>query len=150
MLDESIQHQKKLGISRNTIGEFHELYKGVVGGSLTREAWECCQTYMNQHPEYLQDIRYTRLREEFIFHTILFNMPQLKDKIVSGTRGGRHGWLWDEKKKDYALVNHDSWIKLKSDPDNLFIRSVSSESTELLEEILRDIKTPYSLERNIN
>lgn len=143
---ESILLQKKLGISRKSIGEFTDLYKGVIWGSLTREAYMYCMKYTEKHPEYLNDIKLTRLRTEFFFHTLLFNAHLFKDKIKSGIRGGKHGWLWDSMKKDYENVNLESYEKLKKDENNLFVRKVTSDNKELVEKILKDIRSPYRLE----
>ena len=73
MYNESIRSQKKLGIKRNGIGNFSRLYKGVYGGSITRRAFEYCRDYVKANPDYLEDIKFTRLGSEFFLHTILFN-----------------------------------------------------------------------------
>ncbi len=146
MSDESIRHQKSVGIARNTIGEFKEMYKGVIGGSLTREAYEYCMNYSKAHPEYMKDIKFIRLRTEFFFHTILLNTPSMKDKLVSGIRGGKHDWLWDFTKQDYMELQISDYRKLKSNTNTLFVRKISSKNKELIQELLKDIKTPYTLE----
>lgn len=146
MMDESVKQQKNMGIFREGIGEFRETYKGVVGGSLTREAYQYCMSYVGEHPEYLEDIKFTRLRIEFFFHTILFNDPEQREKIRSGSRGGKHDWLWDGKKKDYAELDLETYQKMKANKKTLFVRKVRSDNRRLVEEILKDIKTPYQLE----
>lgn len=146
MLHESICHQKKNGIERNAIGEFTDVYKGVIGASLSREAYMYCMEYVKKHPEYMEDIKFTRLCSEFFFQTILFNAKELEGKVCGGIRGGRHDWLWDSVKKDYAEVDLESYKKLRAGEDSLFIRKVTSKNSEVLKEILKDIKTPYYLE----
>ena len=141
----SIDFQKKSGITRNSIGEFNNLYKGVLWGSLTRDAYEYCRKYSLEHLEYMEDIKFTRLRTEFFFHTILFNTEKFKGTIISGTRGGKHGWFWDDKKRDYEMLTRASYEKLKEDKENHFVRKLTSENKELVKQILKDINSPYEL-----
>lgn len=146
MMDASVKQQKEMGIFRERIGEFEDTYKGVVGGSLTRDAYRYCMSYVKEHPEYLEDIKFTRLRTEFFFHTILFNAPEQRDRIRSGPRGGKHDWLWDDKRKDYAELDLGTYRKMRENKKTLFVRKVRSGNRELIAEILKDIKTPYQLE----
>ena len=147
MMDDSIQKQKEMGIFRSGIGEFTDMYKGVLGGSLTREAFSYCEQYMEEHPEYMEDIKFTRLRTEFFLHTILFNSEKFEDKITKSTRGSKFDWTWNDKEKDYAKLSVNSYNKLKQNQNTLFVRGVSSADEEVLNMILKDIKTPYKLER---
>ena len=144
-IKESIMLQKRLGISRKSIGEFTEMYKGVIWGSITREAYNYCMHYAERHPEYVEDIKFTRLRIEFFFHTILFNTPIFKNKISSGKRGGRHGWIWNVKTKDYQVVGIQEYNELKKNPEYLFVRKVTSKNPEVINQILTDIQSPYRL-----
>lgn len=146
MTDTSIEQQKKMGIFRDKIGEFQDTYKGVFGGSLAREAYRYCMEYTEKHPEYMEDIKFIRLRTEFFFHTILYNAPEQRAKIESGSRGGRHDWMWDDKKKDYADLDVTTYRKIRENKKTLFVRKVQSENRELVTEILKDIKTPYQIE----
>ena len=146
MSDDSIRMQKEAGICREGIGEFKELYKGVLGGTLSREAYTYCMEYVKKHPDYLKDIKYSRLRAEFFFHTILMNTPALKEKISAGVRGGRHGWIWDDKAKDYARPDVAQYRKIRANADMLFVRYITSDNTEVMQEIYKDIKTPYRVD----
>lgn len=145
MMEASVQKQKSMGVCRNNIGEFTQMYKGVIGGSLTREAYEYCKGYVKEHPEYLEDIKFTRLRTEFFFHTILFNAKEFEDKLVGSTRGSKFDWIWDEKKKDYAELDVSTYEKIRENPGVFFVRKVSSASRELVDIILKDVKSPYSM-----
>ena len=142
-INASIESQKRMGISRNALGEFTDLYKGVIWSSLSREAYLYCRDYAETHPEYVNDIKFTRLRTEFFFHTILFNSDRLREKIVSGIRGGKHGWFWNEKRRDYKTLTFESYQVLKQDEQYLFARKVTSQDRKLIELILKDIKSPY-------
>ncbi len=145
MVDASVLKQKQIGICRKNIGEFTEMYKGVVGGSLTREAYEYCRKYVRLHPEYLEDIKFTRLRTEFFFHTILFNAKEFEGKIKKSKRGGKIDWLWDEKKKDYATIDVASYSRLKQNKSTFFVRKVESKNVDVLNMILKDVNTPYNI-----
>lgn len=146
MVNTSALQQKQMGICRKGIGEFIDIYKGVVGGSITRDAYEYCVTYLKEHPEYMEDIKFTRLREEFFLHTILYNAKQFEDKLTKHVRGSKFNWNWDEKEKDYASLNLKSYTKFKQDKNTFFVRKVKSQNKEVLEAILKEIKTPYNIE----
>ncbi|MCR5846617.1 MAG: DUF6270 domain-containing protein [Lachnospiraceae bacterium] len=147
MIEDSILKQKNEGVFRKGIGEYTDTYKGVVGGSLTREAYEYCRDYVRKHPEYLEDIKYTRLRSEFFFQTILMNDPDFREKIRGGIRGGKHDWNWDEKAKDYAELTIEGYKKIKEKKEIFFVRKVSSDNEDVLNSIYSDIKTPYRIQK---
>ena len=146
MYRDSVENQKKHGICRNNIGEFETVYKGVIGGSITKEAYEYCKDYVKKHPEYLEDIKFTRLPSEFFFHTILFNTEYFKNKLCGDIRGGKHDWIWDNKKNMYAHVDLKDYEKIKENKKVFFIRGIKSDNKELVNRILKDIKAPYRLE----
>ncbi len=146
MANASVAHQKRMGICRKGIGEFTEVYKGVLGGSLTREAYEYCVKYIEKHPEYMEDIKYTRLRIEFFWHTLLYNAKEFEGKIKKHIRGSKFDWIWDDKKRDYATIDADKYNRLKINENTFFVRKVNSKNTEVLNLILKDVKSPYKLE----
>ena len=137
---ENMEWQKKNNICKKGLGEFTKIYKGIIWSSFTREALEYCYDYIKKHPEYWEDIKYTRIREEFCFHTILFNTPYFEDKIV---RDGKHGWKWLGAGQ-FQDMTYDEYTKLDKQ-GKLFIRKVSSDQTELINAVLRKI-SEYRLE----
>ena len=145
MVDDSFQKQKQQGVRRDTIGEFTQMYKGVFGGSISRAAYIYFKEYIEHHPEYLEDIKYTRLRTEFLFHTVLLNSEQFSDKIKLSARGSKMDWSWDNKNKDYRKLDKSSYEKLKSNPESFFLRKVTSDNPEVVKMILKDLKTPYKI-----
>lgn len=149
MVDDSFNKQKKLGIQRDSIGEFKAMYKGVFGGSISRDAYMFFEDYIEKHPEYLENIKYTRLRTEFLFHTVLFNSELFANKISMSARGSRIDWSWDNKNKDYRVLNKTLYETLKQNSDTFFLRKVSSDNTEVLKMILKDLKTSYKLENKL-
>lgn len=145
MVDDSFQKQKQQGIRRDTIGEFKQMYKGVFGGSISRDAYIYFKEYIENHPEYLEDIKYTRLRTEFLFHTVLFNSEQFADKIKLSARGSKMDWLWDNKNKDYRNLDKASYEKLKANHETFFLRKVTSDNSEIINMILKKLKTSYKI-----
>ncbi len=146
MQDAQVMKQKQIGICRNGIGEFVNVYKGVIGGSITREAYEYCMKYIDAHPEYIEDIKFARLRTELFWHTILFNAKEFEHKLKKNIRGSKFDFRWDDKKKDYAILDIDNYVNLKSNKDTFFVRKITSNNTEVINLILKDIGSPYKLE----
>jgi len=142
---ESVDEQKRKGIFRNKIGEFTELYKGIMCGTISRNAYMYCKEYVKKHPEYVDDIKYIRQKSEFFFHTVLYNSEIFKNKTEWGKRGGLHSWDWDEDVSDFRRVDEQLYRKYKKMENSLFIRNVVSSETKLVETILKDIGSPYCL-----
>lgn len=65
--------QKIIGIKRKGLGEFDEIYKGLVYISMPVAAAKDILTYLISHPEYEKDLYRCQLPEEFFFHTLLLN-----------------------------------------------------------------------------
>lgn len=78
--------QKLLGIRRKSLGEFREIYKGLVYMSMPVEAAKDLLEYVQTHPEYEKALYYCQIPEEFFFHTLLLNESfcggKWKSKIV--------------------------------------------------------------------
>lgn len=145
MYDSCMKKQAELGIRRTGIGEFQTVYKGDYGGSLTREAYNCFIKYIQEHPEYINDIKFTRLGSEFMLHTVLFNSNELSGRVIGGLRGGKASFDWDSEKNDYAAADIEKYKKIRNNREYLYIRKVSSGNRDLVNMILKDIKSPYTL-----
>jgi len=65
--------QKLFGVSRDSIGEFCKIYKGLLYASFPREVLNYIESYLIKHPEYLKDLKRCQLPEEFFFQTIIMN-----------------------------------------------------------------------------
>ncbi|MGN0131992.1 MAG: beta-1,6-N-acetylglucosaminyltransferase [Lachnospiraceae bacterium] len=65
--------QKILGIRRKSLGEFRQIYKGLVYMSMPKETAMDILQYVNNHPEYEKALYYCQIPEEFFFHTLLLN-----------------------------------------------------------------------------
>lgn len=145
MVEDSFKIQKKLGVKRNGIGKFKEMYKGVFGGSISKDAYMYFQKYIEANPAYLEDIKYTRLRTEFLFHTVLFNSEKFINRANISARGSKIDWDWDNKNKDYRKLDKTSYNRLKDNPENFFLRKVTSDNKEVINMILKDLKTSYKI-----
>lgn len=101
--------QKKAHRTRNRLGEFQDIYKGMVWCSFPISAAEYIVEYNESHREFLLDLMHTLIPEEFFFQTIIMNSPY-KENVVgrnlrytdwSGKNGSRPSFL-DET--DYNAI----------------------------------------------
>lgn len=65
--------QKMCGVRREGLGEFTDIYKGLVYISMPKEAAADILSYIKTHPEYEKDLYHCQIPEEFFFHTLLLN-----------------------------------------------------------------------------
>lgn len=77
--DFTVLLQKMIGIKRKGLGEFEEIYKGLVYISMPIATAKDILAYLIDHPEYERDLYRCQLPEEFFFHTLLLN-----DKFCGG------------------------------------------------------------------
>lgn len=77
--DITVQLQKLFGVKRKGLGEFKELYKGLVYMSMPIDAARDILFYLKAHPEYEKDLYKCQVPEEFFFHTLL-----LSDRFCNG------------------------------------------------------------------
>lgn len=110
-----ITAQKKAGISRKKIGKESNIYKGYVYGSLPHKAVKYILSYISVYPEFLKDLSYCYIPEEFFFQTILEN-SELREKIVpnclrysvwKSKHGSNPGYLDEE---DIDKIDCDDYI----------------------------------------
>jgi hypothetical protein len=60
----------------------YTLYKGSSWFNLSRDAIIYFRTFLQEHPDYLEDFRYSACADEHFFQTILLNSP-LAEKVVN-------------------------------------------------------------------
>lgn len=77
----TVKLQKLLSIRRKKIGEFQNIYKGLVYVSMPRSAGEYALHYCREHPKYLKDLKKCQVPEEFFFQTLFMN-SHFKDQVV--------------------------------------------------------------------
>ncbi|MBP3459487.1 MAG: hypothetical protein J6K58_09770 [Lachnospiraceae bacterium] len=73
MQNVTVKLQKLMGIRRKSLGEFRNVYKGLVYISMPRAAAEDILGYVKSHPEYEKAMYRCQIPEEFFFHTLLLN-----------------------------------------------------------------------------
>lgn len=73
MQNVTVKLQKLMGIRRKSLGEFRNVYKGLVYISMPRAAAEDILSYVKSHPEYEKAMYRCQIPEEFFFHTLLLN-----------------------------------------------------------------------------
>lgn len=78
--------QKVLGISFEKIGEFADIYKGMIYVSGPRDAFEYVLDYFDTHRDFAGRIKHIRIAEEFVFQTILMNSKFGSDIVPSNLR----------------------------------------------------------------
>lgn len=72
-------------LNRKKLGEFTEIYGGLVWGSYPRDAVDYLLTYLDERPEFMKELRSCKIPEELCFHTILMNSP-LRSRTTADSR----------------------------------------------------------------
>lgn len=135
----TVNVQRLLGIRRKSLGEFNEIYKGLVYISMPRAAAADILEYVKAHPEYEKALYRCQIPEEFFFHTLLLNekfcngrwKPFIVDRELrymnwSRGDGGSPVYLED---KDYEEI---------AAGDYCFARKFHSKGAEGLKEKIRE------------
>lgn len=78
--------QKILHRTRNRLGEFQDIYKGMVWCSLPISVAEYIVKYNESHSDFLSDLMHTLIPEEFFFQTIIMNSPFKEDVVDRNLR----------------------------------------------------------------
>lgn len=114
----TVKLQKLLRIRRRSLGEFRNIYKGLVYISMPAAAAEDILSYVKGHPEYERAMYRCQIPEEFFFHTLLLNESfcggKWKDRIINRELrymnwergdGGSPVYLKEEDYEDIAAGN---------------------------------------------
>lgn len=115
----TVNLQRLLGIRRKSLGEFHEIYKGLVYISMPKAAAADILEYVKAHPEYEKALYRCQIPEEFFFHTLLLNKkfcngrwkPFIVDRELrymnwSRGDGGSPAYLEDEDYEEIAAGDY--------------------------------------------
>lgn len=79
----TVQLQKLAGVWRKGIGEFTQIYKGLVYISMPREAALDVKKYLNGHEQFWEDLMKCQVPEEFFFQTIFMNDEKWAKMVVN-------------------------------------------------------------------
>lgn len=82
-----------LHIDNHKIGEFTNIYKGMIWASLPYEQIEYVLGYIQSHRKFIKRLKHTLLPEEFFLQTILMN-SKFRDAIVPNNL---HYTVWKKK-----------------------------------------------------
>lgn len=133
----SFKVQRLMHVKREKIGEFDTIYKGYLYCSLPNYAVEYCILYNKKHPEFLKELSYCLIPEEFYFQTVLGN-SKFRDNIANDCL--RYS-LWEYKHgtiPGYLDINDFDKIK---NGNYLFARKVSYKfSSELIKSLSKLLK----------
>ena len=129
----AVSCQKIINIKRTGIGDFSEIYKGMIYTSAPKEAFKYALDYIENYPKLLRDIKHTRIAEEFLFQTIFMNSKYKENVNSNGLR--YNDWKnGDGKSPAYLTVNNYEDIK---NGEYFFARKFASGiSDELLEKLI--------------
>lgn len=112
-----------------------ELAQGLVWGSIPRDAFEYCMTYIHDNPEFWEFMTYGHASEEFFFQTILANSDIFEKRISNKNyhymnRNRKNGfYLGILDLDDYENIVNGEWFFARKNDANI--------SRELLDAILR-------------
>lgn len=124
--------QKVCKICRNHIGQERHIYKGYLYSSLPYYAVEYVLEYIAQNNDFLKDLSYCLIPEEFFFQTILGN-SQYRDKIAKKCL--RYS-VWEYKHGSIPGYLDENDIKQIDEGDFVFARKVNFKYSDKLIEIL--------------
>ncbi|WP_458460876.1 beta-1,6-N-acetylglucosaminyltransferase [Paenibacillus sp.] len=117
-------------MNKRKIGEFTDIYGGLVWGSYPKCVVKYIVDYLKKHPQMLKELEFCKIPEELCFHTIIMNSPYksnvVQDSKHYGDFTGGNGW-------GPVYLDIDK-IKEIDQSEAFFVRKVKYGS-ELLEEL---------------
>lgn len=118
---------------RKNIGNFSDIYKGMIWISAPTNAYEYAINYYNNHDKFRYDIAHILIPEEIFFQTIFMNSEYKKDIIKNNLRFT----IWSERHGSIPAYLDESDITQIDESDCVFARKVdSSISKKLIEHYL--------------
>lgn len=123
--------QKIFKIKKRRIGEFTDIYTGLIWGSLPKYAVDYTLNYIRTHTKYLEDLKRCKIPEEFFFQTILEN-SKYKHNI---SNNNLRFMIWEKKKSWGPRYLQKLDLQNILDSNNLFCRKVKP--NDLIKEINR-------------
>lgn len=118
---------------RRNIGDFYDIYKGMIWVSAPTNAYEYAINYYNSHDKFRYDIAHTLIPEEIFFQTVFMNSKYKKDIIKNNLRFT----IWSERHGSIPAYLDESDIAKIDESECVFARKVdSSISKKLIEHYL--------------
>ena len=119
---------------KKTIGEFSNLYKGMIWASMPIEVCKYVLSYVESHKRFIKALRHVIIPEEFFFQTIIMNSAYSTDVVKKNlrytdwtTRHGSRPAILDESDYDSIISS-----------DNVFARKIDSLISKSLIEMLTE------------
>ena len=120
--------QRLLYLTRKTLGEFGDIYKGMVWCSFPRAVAEYVVECNNLHSRFMNALTHTIIPEEFFFQTIIMNSPYKNNVVPENLRytdwHGRNGSC-------PAYLDETDYEKIKKSGD-FFARKIDMKISEHL------------------
>ncbi len=131
--------QKMIGIKRKGLGEFDEIFKGLVYISMPVMAAMDILTYLTSHPDYEKDLYRCQLPEEFFFHTLLLNDEFCGGKWKSHIVDRELRYMnWERVDLGRPLYLEDSDFKELAKSNCVFARKFHGKESAKLKERIRN------------
>ncbi|MBD5466272.1 MAG: beta-1,6-N-acetylglucosaminyltransferase [Lachnospiraceae bacterium] len=128
----TVKLQKLFFIKRKGIGEFRDIYKGLVYVSMPRKAGEYVINYCKEHPKYLKDLKKCQVPEEFFFQTLFMN-SHFRDQV---SKGNLRYMNWEKGDgSSPAYLDMEDYDKIL-EGDYVFARKFHREESKALKEAL--------------
>ena len=124
--------QKRFHWKWNTIKPFSDVYKGVIWGSMPREAAEYALSFAKNNPSFLRNLKHVSLPEEFFFQTI-FMMSDYKEQFVPNNLRYTD---WTKRNGSKPAILDETDFEQIMDSDCIFARKIDPViSKELISKI---------------
>ena len=137
--DFTVLLQKKIGIKRKGLGEFDEIFKGLVYISMPVTAAKDILTYLTSHPDYEKDLYRCQLPEEFFFHTLLLNDEFCGGKWKSHIIDRELRYMnWERGDGGSPVYLEDSDFKELAKSNCVFARKFHGKESAKLKERIRN------------
>ena len=131
--------QKMIGIKRKGLGEFDEIFKGLVYISMPVTAANDILTYLTSHPDYEKDLYRCQLPEEFFFHTLLLNDEFCGGKWKSHIVDRELRYMnWERGDGGSPVYLEDSDFKELAKSNCVFARKFHGKESAKLKERIRN------------
>ena len=127
----------------NTIGEFEKIYKGMIWSSMSVPVAKYILDYIDNNPDYLEDLKHCKIPEEFFIQTIIMNSKYKTNVVKKNLRYT----VWGRKKygcnpdyldeTDFEKINNSTCI---------FMRKIDSKiSKKLIKQVDNNFKPKNKL-----
>lgn len=128
------QHTFK--IRKQGIGEFRDVYKGMIYMSAPRDAAQYVLDYLKEHPRFLKDLQYAHIPEEFLFQTVLKNSGFAEN--VTGVSLRYNDWAGGDGKSP-AYINEEKYDEIKHG-EYFFARKIMTGMSDRLLDRLENVE----------